>query len=356
MGDSEIEAFLAAIEYAFSGVDRSLFWPANGEQIGLYFDDYAALDLYKELDVLRRLSRKQLFEVLAAPAILKSGLVNYSFIGMKRACKQRRNITQKDVMKFAKDVFVALKQMCAGDVFCKDGCNIVLSQPELRALLSPVTLEKATVDSRKKVGSLITASNAAMWALYFDIFSQACMSVHGPYTLSPWTTPNSVLLIRDFFDFSPDFWPATSLSCKKLRILTIYSGADIKIDFLSHIRTKSSLTDKLTHFCIIADDRYILNLKDIVSLTTELSDLRKRQVSKVNSLSPQEIIHKSAEVCYYPFKIVRRKYFNEGWRPPAAIKQRIKRYGLANWNKYKQVDQPELAYYRWLFDPRNEFY
>lgn len=351
MGLKEIERFLDAAEMAMQGNDRSLSWPANGVQMGPYYDDFLAADLYSKIDVLRRMSRKKLFELFGSPNVIKAALVHYGIVGtivnIKHGDIKGNTYVEKDNVWFTNALLSILKKMSAGDPFCLDGTNKVLTDKEVKKQLELIRLKQTDLEASKQVCSMITAGHAACWSLYFDIFSQLAMDSHGPYKI-----PEGYLIIRDFFDLNPEFWPEKLSRYKKLRIFTVYSEPDLKINFFSHVLTRHALVDKLTHFCVVADDKYVLDLKEIASLHNELSNLRQVQVAKVNMLPPQEIIYKAAEICYHSLKGV-REYFGEDWRPPKElIYKRFNDWGLRWWLDYKNAASPAKGHYRKLFDPR----
>jgi len=357
MENNRIDKFLDGIERMFLRMGIVNFWPANAPQMDSSYNDVLAKDLYLAIEKLRKdKTKKDITKLFDSPAAILCLLYNPLIIGLKVAKYYKTlSIISTDIEKFINYIFNILEKKHNGDIFCSDGTNLILSNEEVFKIAKyGLFLPAKTKKIKEKLSSLNIDLQSFSWAVCFDALVGYGMEIHGPYDVSRFFGPKSVLIIRDFFDFKQILW-RLNLGFNKIRVINIYRDVKFEFDMANHFTTDISLPESLTNWLILVDDGQV-DLEKIEKITFQINELKKEQTKLVNSLNPLETIEKSAEINYYSLRKIWETAGLKDWKfSMPKIKKRIKKDGLKYWKQFKNQEFRDLSYYRRLFDPRTNF-
>lgn len=350
--DEKIEKFLQAVQTAFSGMGEVALWPANAPQIEASFSSILAVSIFEKFKEDRKRFGKALDRVEAEilRALLHSG---GGIIGLKVAKRHEGyKISPEEFKDFIVCILNSIAKGRKEDPFCLEGKNLVLSTEEAESLSKgPDWGEAKDPKLKRAIAGLNVAAESLTWALFYNIYRNAGMLIHGPYQM-----PKGILLCREFPDLNPPIWNLQN-RCPKFKVHLIYEkGVEIKIDFLNHQIYEVPVVDSL-RFYSIATDKPLKTLKEIGELGNYYSRLRQEQAERVEGLKLLEIIKKGAETHYYMLKDF-FEFYGEGWWPPKEVYERIDRMGLKYWKRYRRPRHPHQEKGLWarkVFDPRNNF-
>lgn len=354
----ELERFLKAIEEIFTGINPKTFWPLNGGQIDAYFDIDESLDMYYRLHKLReRLSVAEIAKMMPSADIIRIFLEHNAIIGLKVADKVGvAKISAEERVKYTLFLFEILKQKVKNDIFCLDGKNLLLSEPEVSGILSQGSWNQPHNDEEKrKIASLIVTANNVCYTLFYDIYVAGGFHIHGPYDASQKFGKDTILLIREYHHLNPqEIWPHLEMPYRQLRMYLVYQNLDLKINFANHPTSTTSVGDKLIAYQIHLDGQEI-RLADIDGLINIFEKISLQQIKKINGLSDLDKVRKGVEIAYFLFKDLREK-MGDQWKPPLEIERTIQKRGDKYIQQFKYKEKPSLDFWKKIFDPRNDYY
>ena len=360
--DSKIDKFLDARLDAFAKTEPKTYWPACGSQLYSYFSDAEAYNILQKIKKIRKdkIPLSKIAKLFYAPTTIRYYLGYNAITGLKIRKKYFKDITQEDIINVIAFFFDLLENMQTGDIFCSDGKNMILNNKELPELVSKVEWNKADDALQKAIAKLIISSLSMAWAINYDCMAGNGLENHGPYDVSKKFGPNSILIIREFFNLKPlELWEhSKEFKYNNIKIYTVYKNLeDIKIDYFSHIISNSVMRERLSYFYILVDGKKIDSLDEINKITEQLLLQANKQIKFVNSLSTEDKIKKGAEISYHAFKEF-MEFFGENWKPEGVVEESLKEFGLEFWEKFKVSKtgtSSDKEFLRKLLDPRSDF-
>ena len=348
---SRIDRYLDALMKTMSKMDPLSFWPIQVEEIAAYFTDLEAEDLQKKMNLLqgKDMSLKETAKLFLTPSFIREILPDL-IVGSKFA-----KLSREDRTRLPERFFDLLEEMNYGDIFCKNGKNLILSKEEVSNLLeSTPWVKHAELKDTQKIHRLSASLLSLMWTLYFYPWPNMGFEIHGPYDVSDILEKDYVLLIRDFFNPRPiDLWSQVDeFSISQVKLLTLYQDVDINIDIFDHMTYNADLASSTRAFAIYLNGEIFDNLGELDNLNQEIL-LKSSAISEVvERMTTEEKVLKFIDVRYYGLREL-RGYFGEDWRKPVKVKERIKRWGLIEIPKEELV--PNMRELRRMFDPRDNY-
>jgi hypothetical protein len=356
--NQEIEDFLKAVEKSFSGVDNKNVWPLNCAQFCAYFDIVEALDIYHRLNKLKeKLSVKEIAELMPAPDVIRGCLQLNLIIGLKNAKKFGvEDISTEDRVKYVLFLFDILKQKVKNNIFCLDDKNLLLGEKEIEKIAYETDWDVPISTAEKdQISFLIVSANNLCYTLYFDPYPSGGFYIHGPYDTTKRFGKDTILVIRDYYNINPkEIWSDLDMPYKKLRILGVYKGLDLKLNYLNHPISTTSVGDKLIAFKIYLDDKE-LDIKKVNELGEFFQKIYMKQTEKINELSDLDKVRKGAEISFYLFRKLRES-MGDDWRPPKEVEQMIAKEGDRFIKKLRYETNPPLENWKRIFDPRDDYF
>lgn len=355
--DEQITDFIKAIEEAFAGVDTKNVWPLNPAQICAYFDTIEALNIYHRINKLKEgLSTKEIAELMPAPDIIRIFLQLNLIVGLKVAKKHSiEDISAEDRTKFVLFLFDILKQKVKNNIFCLDGKNLLMDKEEVKKIISETSWNKPdSAGEKKQISFLIVAANNLCYTLFYDLYKSGGFYIHGPYKAKIFGE-DAILIVREYHNINPkELWPDLGMPYKKMRILGIYNGLDIRLNYLNHPVSTTHVGDKLIAYKIYLDDKEI-NANQIDNLIELFHKFSAMQLKKINAFSDADKIRKGAEISFYLFKRL-REYMGDKWQPPAEVEKEIQKYGDKFIKRFKYPAKPSLEHWKRLFNPYDDYF
>ena len=346
-----IDEYLAAVEKAIVNGGETRFWPAAQSQINSYFIDILSESIF---DKFKKNPKRCETALLNLPVtVLRWFLCPFVILGLKLACRyDNYPVAKEEMVSFLLIIYEVLRKKVVSHPFCLDRANRIFTREELtNFLLNKKWVECQHQSERGTVNYLSLDLESYVWSINFDIFAYAVFW-HGPYHLSDGNT----LLVKKFFDLDSEVWQS-KVNYSHIDLLFVFNGGiKVEIDFMSHLFYKDLLWEKLKKYAVLVDGKCVIKLREIEKINEHFSKKRREQVLLIEALSPQEIIHRGIEIYYFMFREF-FQFYNEDWRPPEKIYQKIEESGLKYWRQFspKKEGRPPIEFFRRLYDPRNDF-
>lgn len=162
------------------------------------------------------------------------------------------------------------------------------------------------------------------------------------------------MVITDYFNLKPvRLWPdMASFPYQSIRLLAPYDdGADLSVDIFIRFMNKGNLLELTQWIYLEVDEIPVRTKENTDSLCEQILERVKRQHETIEAMSKKEVIEKYIESRYYAFRRW-RQYFQEDWRPPKEVLDRIKECGIIEITAEKGSTWKEL---KKAFDPRTDY-
>ena len=352
---NQIDLWIKSLEQAFEKTGEIAPWPVHIGSVAPYFSDMEARNIF---DKLKKISKEKdahniARKLLISPGVTKALLMDF-IIGMKVA---KPKITRVERIWFVNYIFDVLSEMQAGDIFCLDGKNLILSDVEAQNLIKGRPWIWEGKENRELVQSLykVSASTKSLiWSLYFYGWDDIGYEVHGPYNVRGPRGNVLQLVITDYFDIKPTIlWNSMEkFPYNSVRLFSLYKkGIKLSIDIFCHFFNEGNLLDSTEGIYIEANGIPLRIKTQAESITKELLTKVSEQHALINRMTKEEVINKYIESRYYAFRKW-REYFGEDWYPPKKVLSRIKEWGIIEIPEGKGPSWSEL---KKAFDPRTNY-
>ena len=346
--------FFDGTRLIFSDVDISrTAWPAGVLQIEPYFCDIISTTIFNKFKQDPEKCRQALKQLSAFT--LYASLYHTEIIGLKVGkIFEHYPKSQKDILDFVFFLFEIIEEKIQNKLFCLDKKHQILTENQIIEIEKNLKIIKPNNSKiRKEISLLIISLENLIWALYFDLFPHIGNEKHGPYHIAD----NNVILAREYFNLNPkEIWDIKN-KYKSVKIYLKYpKNTNIQFTYANLIKTPKSLQNELISFAIFVDEKQINSISEIRFLSQYFFNLAEKQAGIINKLPPLEIIKKGAEIYYYRYKDF-FDYYNEDWRPPQQVYDRINGLKLRWWKYFEETrnEKKPVEYYIKLLNPRNDF-
>lgn len=215
-----------------------------------------------------------------------------------------------------------VKELKAGDLFNRDGKNLVFSPGEFKHEVRESKMIPADMKSSLPVHKLC----AVLW----NYAESVCFKTHGLIREfhGPYQFPGETgeILVRDFYCLKAvELWEECEpVEYSHIRVVTAYENLDMTIDIYNNpsIREGGSYIGSLKSYYVEADGK-LLDLDDVSRLCRVLSDVMIAITTKIENLDWRRLAEKYAEIFWFAKKELRDAVGGD-WRIPESVKDRIK--------------------------------
>lgn len=354
---NRIDLFLKSLEQAFATTGEIAPWPVHVSIPSIYCGDFEASDLFSKLKKISKEDRSSriLSKLMVGPSVAKALLMDL-IVGLKVA---KPPISVDERVWFVENYFDGVEELQAGDIFCLNGTNQILTPSEAQNLfektpwirLSP---SKSLQDLAHSLYRASAATKSLIWSLYFYGWDDIGYETHGPYEVTNKNGQKLHLVITDYFDPKPTLlWSSMeSFLYHSIKLMALYDkNADLSVDMFCHFVNKGNLLD-ITSGIYLEVNGIPIRIQEVADEFIKVALNRvSKQHDAIEGMTKEEIIKKYIESRYYAFRRW-RIYFREDWQPPKEVFQRIKDWGI--------IEIPEGGGPSWdelkkAFDPRTDF-
>lgn len=354
---NRIDLFIDALGRASETAGEIAPWPIPIATIFPYFSDLEASDLYWRLKAIARQDRasKILKRLLIAPSVAKALLMDL-IIGLKASTPP---IAADERVWFVERIFDVLEEMQAGDIFCRDLRNLILSPSESQNLSEDIPwIWLGSEESKERLGRPFyrasASAKALIWSLFFYGWDDIGYEIHGPYDVATDDGKQLRLVVTDYFDLKPTMlWESMqSFPLSSMRVAALYDrSVDISVDVFCHLVSRGNLLGGTTAIYLEADGVPLVTREAAEALSKCLLERVSEQHRAVEMMSQEDVIAKYIESRYYAFRRW-RQYSRDDWRPPQEVLQRIRQWGI---QEMPASGGPSWEDLRKAFDPRTDF-
>jgi len=354
---NRIDLFLKSLKQCFATAGEIAPWPVHVSIPSIYCGDLEALDLFSKLKRISKeeLSNKILSKLMIGPSVAKALLMDL-IIGLKVA---KPPISVKERVWFVENYFDGIENLQAGDIFCLDGTNKILSQPEAQNLFEKTPWiwlgsSKPLKELAQTFYKASAATKSLIWSLYFYGWDDIGYEIHGPYKVVAKNGKKLNLVVTDYFDVKPTLlWESMeSFPYNSIKLMALYpEEAKLSVDMFCHFVNKENLLEATCGIYFEVEGIPIRTKKTTEKLIKILLQRVAEQHNAIEAMGKEKIIKKYIESRYYAFRRW-RMYFQEDWKPPKEVLDRIKKWGI--------IEIPEGGGPSWddlkkAFDPRTDF-
>jgi len=330
--DDKINRFLRAIDIAYKE-KGSGFWPESSVYIEKYASSYLATYIYnKFLEDKNKLQKS----LRGFPVSLLYLLITDVIIpGLKKAILENKNINQENMDLLLELIFQQIGGKTKSKLFYED-TRFIPRDENVQNLGGKWF--KLDGDRRKTTNFSVSLDSFTI-SLYFYIFAQAGLQRSGPYL-----DKEGVIIIKEYFDLSPKFWPKSPYG--KIKLFLKYSkNTQIRFDILNHPHSTTNLFENLESFIIQIDGQHLCDFSEIERITTEIDLLTQKRVKEVNNLSEKEQILEGIKIYFYIFRSI-FEYYHDSYEIPVQIltllnKGIIKKKNIKPWRAIEALN-PKL--------------
>jgi len=354
---NRIDLFLEALERAFETTGKIVPWPIHVSVPLIYCSDHEASDLFSKFKQISQEDQpvKILSKLQVGPSVVKALLMDL-IVGLKVA---KPPISIEERVWFVEYLFDVIERLQYGDIFCRDGKNLILSPADVQELYGETPwIWLDSPESKQELGrSLYKVSASAkslIWSLYFYGWDDVGHEVHGPYDIEAEDGKKYQLVITDYFDLKPTLlWPSMeTFPYHSIKLMALYKpDAKLSVDIFIHFVSKENLLDATVGIYLEANHVPIRKRERADSLSEEILARVLKQHDTIESMSKAEVIKKYIESRYYAFRRW-RWYFQEDWYPPKEVLQRIEEWGVI---EIPEGEGPSWEELKKAFDPRTDF-
>lgn len=353
----QIDLFLESLGKAFKAVGEIAPWPTHISVPVIYCGDHEAADLFSKFKKISKGDQptKILSKLFDGPSVAKALLMDL-IPGMKVA---KPPISVEERVRFTDSILKTVKEMQAGDIFCREGANQILDPNEVKKVFDKTPwIWLKTKEEKETLGHFIYKASASakslIWSLYFYGWDDVGYEIHGPYKIEAEDGKKYQLVVTDYFNLKPTLlWPSMeSFPYRSVRLMTLYTeGANLNIDIFIHFVNKDNMLDTTVGMYLEANGIPIRTQEAAESLSREILERVSEQHKTIEAMNKEEVIKKYIESRYYAFRRW-RLYFGEDWHPPQEVLKRIKEWGIIEIPPGKAPTWDEL---KKAFDPRTDY-
>lgn len=270
-------------------------------------------------------------------------------------------ISKEELTEYAIKTLKYIGLLRQGDLFCRDGKNIIWSDTTVKSQSDKIRLLDVEEFELKETVSRLRAS---LW-LYTELLYFAIHAVghefHGPYELKN----DKILIVREYFDLRiPEIWLYSSkLLFNHIKIFETYDKKlDMKFDIFNRTRSSIAVPDYLKEVCLIVDGKQIEDKKEIEKALMNIQNVMNSGIREITKLDKKKVIEKFAEASFWIAKSLADE-LNMDWHPPKELYEDIKNDESLKSEFYKKSmeaaktfpqlpESEKLKIFRNLFDPR----
>lgn len=339
MIDDYLNAIAAAMEHAGDIVP----WPLHLAQIGPYYADAEARDIYGRLTdkVAAGASDREIGSLFVTASSGKSLLMDL-IAGLKDA-----EISPDERAWFVTKILTSVASVETGDVLCRDGAHRLLTDAAAAAVAAACA-PRADWAARypTSVFTLSGAAQALVWSQHFYGWTDIAFVIHGPYKVAG----GAQLIVRDFVDLRPvELWPhSADMPVRRLRLASVHDASDrYAVDIFNHLLHSRAQLDSCVALLAECDGAVVADPLELDRLRRILVGQIRRQHELLSAMDPASQAGKFVESRYYALRGWRAP---GDWRPVPEVLTRLRELPLA-----PPPPDGDWDFLRRLFDPRLEF-
>lgn len=321
-----IDEYTKSIQRLFRGMDLRTLAPLDCFHFHPVYSDLWLDHLYQAIDRFKRkkLPFSEAVKTLPNPSSVRA-VIEFLMMHYNNVVKNEKEVDKKKVREIF-DFFVkVLKVKNKRDIFCYKE-NIGHSEKEIRAMVNKTRWQKGTPETSRSLGKLYLGASSLVNGLMNDWCTDNGIEVWGPYDVSKYYGPNTILVIREFPRLKPsDLWPhVKKYKYKEVKIYTVYKNVKMRTEYVGcHSVFKGNLAKNLLHFAVMVDGRYISNQKKIEELSGNLIELAQEQYQRVRKLGFENLKQKIIAQELYQLKDF-FKLVDMNFKPNSILKKRLK--------------------------------
>ncbi len=290
---------------------------------------------------------EDLTKCFLGPLFLRQGLSEIMLFS--KICNYDKEKTMK-ILNWFNDILVS---KCTEDPYGFNSTKI-LTKDDVAYLMKMFPFRPVEENEAKEASKLIHACEELSWSYYFDWIYWQCFEIYGPYELPN----NRKLVLRAFTDFAPEeLWlHARGFEPSTVYIYTIYENTDMKLDFLSHVITRDSLPQKMTHAMVIEHGKIFTTKEQLVELRKKIEIAAVMQGKRLAELSFEDLKAREIATRHYAYRDLFKK-LELDWKPASEILETVKGKQLVNY-KFPSFETQEekKVFWKKLYDPRDSFF
>jgi len=324
--NSILEAYKTLAKFVVLGAQgQPPLWPFSIIETNYYYARFFVSDLFQTLSSLERKGMKidEIAKLCWGPSA-----ISHWFYFIEPAFGDAdiypfNSLTRAESATIFEKTIELLSRQRAGDIFCRDNKNLILSDSEVNDVYGGGKF--FTADKDPAIMQTIRQLSLTIW--HATILLQAGHRAYSHEFHGPYMTDRGVMIVKDFFNLKPgddigeSAWRFTSnFPYNELRIVEIYpADTNVVIDMFNHYEINKPPIAVATS---IPGNGFISSQKEVNELFNQSQRLIKEGNNEISGYSKADWVKKIIQLRYLWLK-PHKDILGEDWRPPEKVYQLI---------------------------------
>jgi hypothetical protein len=284
-------------------------WPIAFAERDLYAKEFFPKELYETVKELveKELNDEEIARLFKNPSRLAHFLYPLVVFPIE-------NLKPEETAWVIEKIIDYISVFRKGDIFCRDGRNIIWSESEVKDRLNEFKLVDIKEQKNKRaVGRLDTLLFSLEEMIHMGIPAYA-HEYHGPYFLN-----GKLIIVKEHYDLKPvEIWPFIhEFPFSNITTVEIFKGGKVRFDFFDHIETSFSLPEEIEAYGIIIDGNKISDLSVIDDLSRQCLEMINKCNELIKEFNKKDWLRKGMELYSYYLKPA-KEVLGKDWRPPSS--------------------------------------
>jgi hypothetical protein len=295
-------------------------WPFSIIETNWYYTHFFPREIYRTITALERkgISKEKIAKLCWGPSAVTHWLYIIEPTMGDPTLDPFKGLSREEGIDFIKKTVEILSCQRKGDVFCRDGKNILLSKEEVDKLIE----DKEFVNARENPQVMKSLSNLTTTLWHYTILIQVghraySQEFHGLYPIEG----NKSLFVKDFFNLAPGrdvgnpIWDfSLKMPYEEITVLEIYENVEkYQIDMFNHYDIKG----RPIKFCVVCGNS-VLSEKEIKDLAKVCIDILSEANREIRKFSRPDWVKKIIDLRYLWLK-PHKDLLGIDWHPPKDI-------------------------------------
>lgn len=258
--------------------------------------------------------------------------------------------------KIANSYFEMLKALAKDDIYSHKS-HILMDDNEVKKLVRNTKFQKANPEIARLLGKLYNALYNLGAGLYFDFYMDYCMENEGPYDVSEFFGPRTILVIKRAISLRPmEIWPdSKDVAVDDIKIYTVYKDVEYRTDGVStHSVYEGDTINNLIAYAVYIGGKPCTSIEKLNELLENFTEHSFKQWKHLLSLEFETQKQKGLEIKCYGYKNLFERVGRD-WKPTKAMINAIKDKPFPKVNEYWKPTS-DKEYWKKILDPRIDFY
>ncbi len=321
-----IDQYTRSVYRLYQGMDFRTLEPLDVFHFHPLYSDLWIERFIKIFDKFKQLkySVKDKINYFPVPSSIRAML--YFLIQHQENCRRQKINFNKEGYKKVLDFWLeALKIKMLDDTFAQNK-NIGHSAEQINDMIALLPWQKGAPAASSQLGRLYLACSNLVNGLMNDWCTDFGIEVWGPYDVSKYYGPNSILVIREFPNLKPEsLWlHARQYPYRRILIYSVYKNVELDIQYIGcHTVFKGDLKKGLVKYAVVADGQAINDPAELEKIIQTYLSAAQEQYVLIKKMDFENLKQKILDQEHYQLFNL-SKLVGIDWLPDKTIKSQVR--------------------------------